>query len=179
MEDIIAITKIMKRHSADQSKERNIKIMEYLNFKADSQSTEEIMSNLYDSIIEFGITRREPLTRKKMACLLLIITEIQSTICSTDYTSPKEAFNLFQTLLVQYSVQRPPFSIVIFAFKDIMPITEFILETYFKHYKAYQVAFGLNINATTNDKREEEHSGLSFTEIEATILNQHKSVDAV
>ena len=40
------------------------------------------------------------------------------------------------------------------------------LYRYFKHYKAYQVAFGLNINATDTDD-----INLPFTEIEATQFN--------
>ena len=163
MEDIVAVTKLMKRHKADCNT-KNTEIMSYLDFHTETAATNQIMCTLYDSIIEFGSTQTKSLTTKKVAGLLVIMTKLQSTICLNQYTSPKAAFALFQTLLVERSVQRPPFSVIIFGQRDIMPITEFVLKTYFKHYKAYQVAFGLNIDASNEN--------VPFTEVEATVLAQ-------
>ena len=158
------IADILEKNN-ETNDDRNMELNKYFNFTTESETKADVMSKLYDHIVHFGTTKHI-LHNTKIACLILVTTQMQKKICDKGYISPKEAFEIFKQLLIKYSVQRPPFSCAIFAFEDLLPITEFILITYFKHYKAYQVAFGLNINASDNV------SNLPFTEIEAVIFNE-------
>ena len=126
MDQIDIISDILEKNGS--SEQRNVELNKYFGFVTDSQSKQQIMGKLYDSIIAFS-NKDLLLHNTKIACLLLIITEIQCIICSNKYTSPIEAFEIFKQLLIKYSVQRPPYSMAIFAFQDLLPITEFILTT--------------------------------------------------
>lgn len=52
-----------------------------------------------------------------------------------------EAFEFFKQLLLRHSVQRPPYSEQIFSFTDIKTITEYAIDTLFRHYKLYKYAY--------------------------------------
>eukprot|EP00243_Klebsormidium_subtile_P001624 TRINITY_DN12934_c0_g1_i1.p1 TRINITY_DN12934_c0_g1~~TRINITY_DN12934_c0_g1_i1.p1 ORF type:complete len:259 (+),score=53.45 TRINITY_DN12934_c0_g1_i1:105-881(+) len=55
--------------------------------------------------------------------------------------TPERSFAYFKSLLLGYSVQRPPFSAGILSLEHVKLLTEHIIRTYFKHYKLYQYAF--------------------------------------
>merc|ERR1719262_1894387 len=52
-----------------------------------------------------------------------------------------EAFNFFKGWLLKHSVQRPPFSVGVFTFEDVKAITEFVHNTFFRHYKLWMYAY--------------------------------------
>ncbi|KAJ4459707.1 putative flagellar associated protein [Paratrimastix pyriformis] len=53
----------------------------------------------------------------------------------------EESFAAFKELLIKHSVQRPPFSVQIFAYEDLSIIAEYALASFFRHYKLYQYSF--------------------------------------
>eukprot|EP00667_Euglena_gracilis_P023315 EG_transcript_26276 len=53
----------------------------------------------------------------------------------------RASFDFFQQLLLQHSVHRPPFSEAIFALEDVQAVTQYMLDTYYRHYKLYLYAF--------------------------------------
>lgn len=52
-----------------------------------------------------------------------------------------EAFNVFKDWLLKHSVERPPWSVGIFTFEDVKAITEYVHDTFLRHYKLYLYAF--------------------------------------
>lgn len=54
---------------------------------------------------------------------------------------PEEGFKLFKRTLERHSLQRPPFSMLIFEHSDIHKITEFTLKTFFRHFSLYEFSF--------------------------------------
>lgn len=54
---------------------------------------------------------------------------------------PEAAFAVFQGLMVELSVQRPPYSSALFNLADVRVAGEYMLNTYFSHFKLYQYAF--------------------------------------
>ncbi|XP_078064770.1 cilia- and flagella-associated protein 119, partial [Mustelus asterias] len=52
-----------------------------------------------------------------------------------------DCFHYFRELLFCHSVQRPPFSVELFNGDQVKFITDYILETYFRHFKLYKYAF--------------------------------------
>ena len=48
---------------------------------------------------------------------------------------------LLQELLVKHSVERPPYSSSVFSLAQVKDIAEYVLSTYFKHFKLYKYAF--------------------------------------
>eukprot|EP00741_Cyanophora_paradoxa_P005214 tig00000852_g5054.t1 len=53
----------------------------------------------------------------------------------------KKSFEFFQSLLIRHSVQRPPFSVGLFSLPDVKLITDYVVDTYYRHFKLYQHAF--------------------------------------
>jgi hypothetical protein len=47
----------------------------------------------------------------------------------------EDSFTMFKHLLVKHSCQRPPFSTGIFDKADVTSITNYALDTFFRHYK--------------------------------------------
>ena len=48
---------------------------------------------------------------------------------------------MLKELLVSHSVHRPPYSIQLYSLDQVKNITEYVLQTYFKHFKLYKYAF--------------------------------------
>jgi len=48
-----------------------------------------------------------------------------------------EAFDVFKAWLLKHSVERPPKSVGIFDFDDVKEITEYVHNTFFRHYRLY------------------------------------------
>jgi len=53
----------------------------------------------------------------------------------------KAAFNFFRDLLLQHSVQRPPYSVGLFCLQDVTAITDFASRSFFRHYMLYKYCF--------------------------------------
>ena len=53
----------------------------------------------------------------------------------------EEGFRLLKKALERHSLQRPPFSILIFDEQDIAKITDFTLKTFFRHFTLYEFSF--------------------------------------
>jgi hypothetical protein len=52
-----------------------------------------------------------------------------------------EAFNVFKEWVLKHSVERPPWSVGIFTFDDVKAITEYVHNTFFRHYRLYMYVF--------------------------------------
>lgn len=53
----------------------------------------------------------------------------------------ERSFKFFKSLLLQHSVQRPPYSVGIFSLEDVKSTTEYMINSYYRHYKLYQYTF--------------------------------------
>lgn len=51
------------------------------------------------------------------------------------------SFKYFKDLLLRHSVQRPPYSVGLFSFQEIKAITDYMINTYYRHYKLYQYVY--------------------------------------
>ena len=54
---------------------------------------------------------------------------------------PEDGFKLLKRILEKHSLQRPPFSILIFDRSDIEKIVDFTLKTFFRHFILYEFSF--------------------------------------
>jgi len=52
-----------------------------------------------------------------------------------------EAFDVLKAWLLKHSVERPPMSVGIFDFDDVKDVTEYVHNTFFRHYRLYIYAF--------------------------------------
>eukprot|EP00955_Chlamydomonas_euryale_P091502 364630-Chlamydomonas_euryale.AAC.13 len=48
---------------------------------------------------------------------------------------------MFKDLMLRHSVQRPPYSVGLFTLAEMKTILNWMLDTYYRHYKLYQYVF--------------------------------------
>merc|ERR1712118_372856 len=77
---------------------------------------------------------------EKTSTFLSIMKVLFEEVCLRRLTMD-EAFNFFKGWLLKHSVQRPPFSVGVFTFEDVKAITEFVHNTFFRHYKLWMYAY--------------------------------------
>ena len=53
----------------------------------------------------------------------------------------KSAFDRFKQLMFAHAVDRSPHAVQIFTLEDVERVTEFMLNSYFRHFKLYQYIF--------------------------------------
>lgn len=54
---------------------------------------------------------------------------------------PEEGFKTLRRILERHSLQRPPFSILIFDENDVREISAFVLKTFLRHFSLYEFSF--------------------------------------
>ncbi|KAJ3227285.1 hypothetical protein HK099_002649 [Clydaea vesicula] len=81
---------------------------------------------------------------------------------STPFILFESDYNYFKELLLKHSIHRPPYSVRIFSLLQIKQISEYVTNTYFRHYLMYKYAFtkkvlmDLTIGTKTDGEQPEE-----------------------
>ena len=115
--------------------------------------------------------KKEHYSAAQLSTILTVVKRLHAKCTSTARENLEDVLTFFQELLVQHSVNRPPFSHSIFSPCQVKSITEFILSTYFKHYKLYKYAFTkkLHLNVTLTYPGDEEEEMEEDTEKEDRV----------
>lgn len=118
----------------------------------------KILLDLYTYTLMFG--KKQDYSPAQLSTLLSIVKRLHAKCTSTARENLDEVLTYFQEMMVRHSVNRPPFSLCIFSPCQVKSITEYILSTYFKHFKFYKYAFTkrlhLNVSLAYADEEEEE-----------------------
>ncbi len=103
----------------------------------DKQSTIEL--DLYTHALLFAKTNKFSLPQ--MSAFFTILKSVHKLCISTPFDNQEQALELFNNLLIRHGVSRPPYSVMLFSLQQVKIITDYVLSTYFKHYKMYKYAF--------------------------------------
>lgn len=95
--------------------------------------------DLYVYTFLFGL--KQKFSTAQLSTLLSVVKKLHEMCISTVFDNQSEVLTYFQELMVQHSVNRPPFSVCIFSPSEVKSINEYILSTYLKHFKLYKYAF--------------------------------------
>jgi hypothetical protein len=98
----------------------------------------DIMLDFYSHHIHFA--KQHNFSLEKLSCFLGIMDFIFHSSLHFKL-QPSAAFEAFKRILDRHSIQRPPYSIMIFSPEDRTLLTEYVVHTFFKHYLLYQYAF--------------------------------------
>jgi hypothetical protein len=92
----------------------------------------EIFLDLCLSILAFCNAQR--FTTEKTSTLISILRTTHIVACERAGSPPalSSAYTLFEELLLKHSVERPPFSIGMFAHPDVAAITTYVVDSYFR-----------------------------------------------
>jgi len=94
----------------------------------------ELVGHMFRAAKEFGF-------RTEVANAFVNVV-VQTHLESMERTlTMKHAYNVFQSYVVAHSVHRPPYSTAVFTLADVTKINDYILKTYFRHYRMYLHVF--------------------------------------
>lgn len=99
----------------------------------------KITKDLFYNLVLF--CRKNKFTPEQLTALFTIFKTLHLLCISTPYNNIDECYQLVKDFMVKHSVFRPPYSISLFTLHQVKLITDYILETYFKHFKMYKFAF--------------------------------------
>lgn len=99
---------------------------------------EAVHLDLYVHTLQFGDELR--FSEDKLSGLFSIVKTVHLRSV-TEALALERSFLLFKELLLAHSVQRPPYSIGLFTFAEMQRIMDWMLDSYYRHYKLYQYAY--------------------------------------
>ena len=99
----------------------------------------KITTDLFYNLILF--CRKNKFSPEQLTALFTILKTLHLLCISTPYNNIEDCHQLMKDFMIKHSVFRPPYSICLFNLHQVKLITEYLLETYFKHYKMYKYAF--------------------------------------
>ncbi|XP_030066372.1 cilia- and flagella-associated protein 119 isoform X2 [Microcaecilia unicolor] len=98
-----------------------------------------ILLELYYYTVLF--CREQGFSDAQTSCLFSIIKETHEFCIETPLGNIEQCYNYFTELLLCHTVRRPPFSTDIFSLDQVPLITNYVLNTYFRHFKLYKYVF--------------------------------------
>ncbi|XP_078508979.1 cilia- and flagella-associated protein 119 [Lissotriton helveticus] len=98
-----------------------------------------VLLELYFYTIQF--CRDHGFTREQTSCFFSIVKELHQTCLETPLGNLESCYRYFTDLLMCHSARRPPFSIDLFNQEQVQQITDYVVNTYFRHFKLYKYVF--------------------------------------
>ncbi|GIL64618.1 hypothetical protein Vafri_18511 [Volvox africanus] len=94
--------------------------------------------DVYINALQFG--EEQKFSDDKLSGLFSIVKTVHHRSIDEALTMER-SFLLFKELLLMHSVQRPPYSLGLFTYAEMRKIMEWMLDSYYRHYKLYQYSY--------------------------------------
>jgi hypothetical protein len=149
MSKTLSWTFLAQAHMAQASATNDVAAIKAVLLRADEETKsgyfdglsagqrEALLDLLYHSL---RFARSHAMTAEKQSTLISIVLRLHTEAMLRKAPS-RDAFALLEDLLIGHSVHRPPYSAAVFAVDDTKLIIDYLLNTYFRHYKLYLYAF--------------------------------------
>ncbi|XP_072127579.1 cilia- and flagella-associated protein 119 isoform X2 [Mobula birostris] len=98
-----------------------------------------ILLDLYAYAVQFS--RTHSFSKEQTSAFFSIVRRLHRAATGTPLGNVNECCQYFKELLLCHAVQRPPFSIDLFSAEQVKLITEYVIDTYFRHFKLYKYVF--------------------------------------
>ncbi|XP_071849775.1 cilia- and flagella-associated protein 119-like isoform X2 [Apostichopus japonicus] len=136
-------------------------------------SRSAVLLDLYYFTIQYAIDKG--FNKEQTSTFFSIVKKTHEVCIETPFGNLDQCFNYFKELVLCHAVKRPPWSIHLFSPEQVGLITEYVVNTYFRHYKLYKYAFtpvvklDLSINYVgLPDSSEQEEENQSMADPEQT-----------
>lgn len=107
-------------------------------FGAASEAQRNILLDLLYHV--FRYSKSQNMTSEKISTLISVVFRTHADAMALKATM-SDAYRIFETYIISHSVHRPPYSAAVFAVDDVKLINDYMLSSYFRHYKLYFFAF--------------------------------------
>ncbi|KAJ1126168.1 hypothetical protein NDU88_004576 [Pleurodeles waltl] len=106
---------------------------------SESSPRDAVLLELYFYTIQF--CRDHGFSREQTSCFFSIVKETHQACLETPLGNTDSCYRYFTDLLMCHSARRPPFSIDLFSQEQVLQITDYVVNTYFRHFKLYKYVF--------------------------------------
>ena len=98
----------------------------------------QVLLDLFFHCLRFA--KGQNMTSEKISTLVSILyhTHIDSIDAKA---TMQQSYAIMQSYLISHSVHRPPYSAAVFAVDDVKHINDYLMDSYYRHYKLYHYAF--------------------------------------
>nr|XP_056718995.1 cilia- and flagella-associated protein 119 [Euleptes europaea] len=135
--DVHSMDLIDKAQTTDELKSLLSEFFSLQDFPSNPRSA--ILLDLYFYCIHF--CRDQGFNREQTSAFFSIVKDTHEACVETPLPNVEECYNYFTELVFCHSIRRPPFSIDLFSQDQLLAITDYVINTYFRHLKLYKYAF--------------------------------------
>lgn len=98
-----------------------------------------ILVDLFYYCIQFS--RDNSFSKEQTSAFFSIVKKTHEVCVETPFGNVENCFRYFKELVLCHAVKRPPYSIDLFSPDEVRKITEYVINTYFRHFKMYKYVF--------------------------------------
>uniref|UniRef100_S4RWM1 Si:ch73-81k8.2 n=1 Tax=Petromyzon marinus TaxID=7757 RepID=S4RWM1_PETMA len=99
----------------------------------------QVELDLYFYTVQFA--REHNFNKEQTSVLFTIVKRTHEVCTETPLGNLEQCFSYFRELVLCHAVRRPPFSIDLFNAEEVKLIMDYVVNTYFRHYKLYKYVF--------------------------------------
>ncbi|KAF6123472.1 coiled-coil domain containing 189 [Phyllostomus discolor] len=135
--DIHSMHRLEKTANVEEMREVLAKL---LGLGCPEQSLRDAITlDLFSHALIFCRQKGFSLEQTSTACALL--QDLHKACIETSLGNVEECYRYFTSLLFCHGVRRPPFSINLFKEEQLLALADYVVNTYFRHFKLYKYAF--------------------------------------
>ncbi|XP_047693912.1 cilia- and flagella-associated protein 119 isoform X5 [Prionailurus viverrinus] len=135
--DIHSMHRLEKTTNTEEMREV---LAELLGLGSPEQSLRDaIILDLFSHALIFCRQQGFSLEQTSTACALL--QDLHKACVATPLGNVEECYRYFTSVLFCHGVRRPPFSINLFREEQLLALADYVVNTYFRHFKLYKYVF--------------------------------------
>ncbi|XP_003227734.1 cilia- and flagella-associated protein 119 isoform X1 [Anolis carolinensis] len=135
--DVHSMDLINAAKTTDSLKSLLAELLHLQDFESNPRSA--ILLDLYFYTIQFS--REQGFNREQTSTFFSIVKDVHEACVETPLPNVEECYSYFKELVFCHSIRRPPFSIDLFNQDHLVLITDYMINTYFRHFKLYKYVF--------------------------------------
>ncbi|XP_043942581.1 coiled-coil domain-containing protein 189 isoform X2 [Protopterus annectens] len=143
-----------------------------------------ILLDLYFYTVQF--CRENGFNREQTSALFSIVKKTHEACTETPLGNVDQCYNYFIDLVFCHAVKRPPFSIDLFDQDQVQLVTEYVVNTYFRHFKLYKYVFTpqMSVDLTltyvgmpkSEESQEVEQEDMTVHSVETPVEEKTESI---
>ncbi|XP_001371594.1 cilia- and flagella-associated protein 119 [Monodelphis domestica] len=107
--------------------------------KKDRSPREAVILDMFCHTLIF--CRQQNFSSEQTSAACALLQDLHKACIATPLGNVEDCFRFFTSLLFCHGVRRPPFSIDLFGEDQLMNLSDYIVNTYFRHFKLYKYVF--------------------------------------
>ncbi|XP_059934038.1 cilia- and flagella-associated protein 119 [Mesoplodon densirostris] len=135
--DIHSMHRLEKTANVEEMREV---LAEVLGLGSPAQSPRDAITlDLFSHALIFCRQQGFSLEQTSTACALL--QDLHKACIATPLGNVEECYRYFTSVLFCHGIRRPPFSINLFKEEQLLALADYVVNTYFRHFKLYKYVF--------------------------------------